>query len=153
MHTHETIRTLNRLIRVCRDGEQFCRAAAPRAASQELGVLLRQRSEEWGRLGDELQALVLMLGGEPATAASFAARVRHLWLVVRHAALGPTDATLVAEWQGVQQRAEERYAEARDGYLPERIRRTISLQVDRVVNRTGQIGSLLGQLAVHSPSA
>jgi uncharacterized protein (TIGR02284 family) len=151
MRTRETIRTLNRLIRVCRDGEDFCRVAGKRAACADLHALLRRRSGEWGRLGDELQALVLLLGGAPATEGTVAARTRQAWLVLRHALLGPADATVIAEWQCIQQRAQVRYAEAIDGYLPERIRRTLSLQADRIVNRTDRIPGPLGEYAVHSP--
>lgn len=152
MHAENTILTLNRLIRVCRDGENFCAAAAREAAAVELGTLLRHRGEEWGRLGDELQALVLLLGGEPATSATLAARARHWCLGARVAVLGPADATIVGAWQGMERQAETRYLEAIEGYLPERIRRTVSLQADRVVGRAERIGHLLGEVALHSPS-
>jgi uncharacterized protein (TIGR02284 family) len=151
MHTDDTIRVLNRLIRVCRDGEDFCGAAARGAEAAELGVVLRHRGEEWGRLGDELQALVLLLGGEPATSATFAARVRHWGLGARLAVLGPADATIIAAWQGIERQAEAGYLAAIEGYLPERIRRTVSLQADRVVGRAERIGDLLGNVALHSP--
>lgn len=152
MHTQETTRTLNRLIRVCRDGEDFCRAASARCASPDLKALLHRRSEEWGRLGDELQALVLLLGGTPATSGTLAARARQWGLVLRHALLGPSDATVVADWRGIERHAQERYTEATEGYLPERIRRTISLQADRVVHRSDQLGAV-GALAMHTPSS
>lgn len=152
MHIEETIRTLNRLIRVCRDGEDFCAAGARRAAAADLSAVLRQRSEEWGRLGDELQALVLLLGGEPATSATLAARARHWCLGARLAVLGPADATLVAAWQSLERQAEECYRAAIDGYLPERIRRTVSLQAERVVHRADCIGGLYGDVLMGSPS-
>lgn len=152
MHTEETIRTLNRLIRVCRSGEDFCDVAARGAAGGDLSALLHHRGEEWGRLGDELQALVLLLGGEPARSPTFAARARHLAFAARLATLGPADATVIGAWQSVERLAESRYLEAIEGYLPERIRRTVSLQANRVVGRADQVGSFLVQAAVHSPS-
>ena len=152
MPIENTIRTLNRLIRACRNGEDFCGAAARGAAAAELGSVLRHRGEEWGRLGDELQALVLLLRGEPATSATLAARVRHWVLGARLAALGAADATIIAAWQGIERQAEARYLEAIEGYLPERIRRTVSLQADRVGGRAERIGDLLGHVALHSPS-
>jgi len=152
MHIEDTIRILNRLIRVCRDGEDFCGAGARGAAAAELGAVLRHRGEEWGRLGDELQALVLLLDGEPASSATVAARMRHWGLGVRLALLGAADATIISAWQRIERQAEARYLEAIEGYLPERIRRTVSLQTDRVVGRAEQIGDLLENVALHSPS-
>lgn len=152
MHIEQTIRTLNRLIRVCRNCEDFCGAAARRAAGADLTTVLRHRSDEWGRLGDELQALVLMLGGEPVRSATLAARARHLGLCIRLAVLGPADATIIAGWEEIERRAEASYLEAIEGYLPERIRRTVSLQADRVIGRAERIGGLLGHVEFHSAS-
>ncbi|MEP7247042.1 MAG: DUF2383 domain-containing protein, partial [Gammaproteobacteria bacterium] len=70
MRTQATIRILNRLIRTCRDGEDVCGACSDATESPGLRSLMRYRSEEWGRQGDELQALVLLLGGKPAISAS-----------------------------------------------------------------------------------
>ncbi len=153
MLTQETIRTLNQLTRVCRDGEELCRFCGTRAASPELRLLLRHRSEEWSRLGDELQALVLLLGGEPATSGTVAASARRGWLLVRAALVDPTDAALIDEWRRLQWRAVRRYAEAVSGYVPERIRRTIGLQVDRITDRLDEIGYLRIQVLAHSPSS
>ncbi len=153
MLTQNTIRTLNQLTRVCRDGEEFCRACGTRAASADLRTLLRHRSEEWGRLGDELQALVLLMGGEPATSGTAAACARRGWLAVRAALVGPSDAALIEEWRRIQRHALRRYAEAMSGYVPERIRRTVGLQADRISDRLDEIGSLQAQAAAHFPSS
>ena len=152
MRTEETIDKLNGLIRVCRDGEELCGCGGVRASSAALRALLLHRSEEWGRLGDELQALVLLLGGEPVTSASFAARARRMRLALRVMLSGRNDAPLMDAWQRAQQRALRCYAEALGGYLPERIRRTIGLQADRVMDRCDQIGTLRVQLEIHSPA-
>ena len=152
MHTKDTIRTLNRLIRVCRNVEAFCDVAADGAAGGDVSAVLRHRGDEWGRLGDELQALVLLLGGEPARSATFAARAQHLALAARLATLGPADAMVIGAWRGIERQAESRYVEALEGYLPERIRRTVSLQAERVVGRAVQIGGPLEEAAVHSLS-
>lgn len=152
MHIEDTVRALNRLIRACRDSEDFCGAAARRAVGTDLASVLRHRGEEWGRLGDELQALVLLLDGEPATSATLAARARHLAFSARLAVLGPADATIIAAWQSAERQAEARYLEAIDGYLPERIRRTVSLQADHVIGRAERIGGLCGPVAMGSPS-
>lgn len=153
MHTQDTIRTLNRLIRICRDGERFCRVGMNAAESSGLRTLLQYRSEEWGRHGDELQALVLLLKGEPATSGTPAAGLTCAWTALRAAMLGANDLAVVERWQRLQQRAFDRYEEALSGYLPERIRRTVQLQAERVFERCEQIGALRGQCAIHSHGA
>jgi len=142
MYTQDTIRILNGLIRACRDSEAFCRVSSRRRVGRELRALLRSRSEEWARLGDELQALVLLLNGEPALSGTFAASMRRGWLVVRSAFPGSAEAAVIEDWERTQNAAWQRYAEAMSGYLPERIRRTVSLQSDRIADRCDQVGSL-----------
>jgi uncharacterized protein (TIGR02284 family) len=153
MRTQETIRTLNRLIQTCRDGEEFCRVCGEAVDGMGLKSLLRYRSEEWGRNGDELQALVLLLGGEPATSGTPGARILRSWITLKAAIFGPGDLSVLENWEQQQQNALDRYEEALGGYLPERIRRTVSLQADRIVDRTDQIGGLRDQYTIHSQGA
>lgn len=148
----KTIRTLNQLTRVCRDGEESCRVCGARAASSDLRALLCQRGDEWGRLGDELQALVLSLDGSPVTSGTVAARARRAWLVLTAALLGPTDAALIESRRRAHRHALARYAEAVGGYLPERIRRTVSLQADRIADRLDEIEGLQRRTAAHFQS-
>jgi hypothetical protein len=46
-----------------------------------------------------------------------------------------------------------RYEEALSGYLPQRIRRTVSLQADRVLDRAEQIETLRDRFMIHSQGA
>lgn len=145
MRTQATIRILNRLIRTCRDGEEICGTCSDATESAGLRSLLRYRSEEWGRQGDELQALVLLLGGTPAVSSSPSANLTATWLVLRTALLGKSDSEAIHLWSRVQRRGLERYELALNGYLPERIRRTVSLHSRRVLDRSEKIGILRGE--------
>jgi uncharacterized protein (TIGR02284 family) len=142
MRAQETIRVLNRLIEVCRDGEEFCRVCARRRVGSDLRGLLRNRSDEWGRLGDELQALVLLLNGEPAMGGTLLASALRAGLVLRTLLAASAESEVIDAWRRMQVEALERYSEAMSGYLPERIRRTVGLQVDRISDRLQQIGTL-----------
>src|SRR5476651_1066995 len=128
MRARETIRTLNRLILSCRGAEAFCRASAQTRGAAQLQSVLRHRSEEWGRYGDELQALVLMLGGEPATGKPASLWARRFWVTGKALLLGSSEALVLEEWQREQQRVLGRYEEALRGYLAKRILRTVSTQ-------------------------
>jgi uncharacterized protein (TIGR02284 family) len=153
MHTQGTIRTLNRLIQTCRDGEEFCRVAGDSVDSVGLRPLFRFRSEEWGRQGDELQALVLLLGGEPARSGTLTAPLSRGWMKLKAALFGRCDLAVLEEWRTAQRYALERYEEALRGYLPQRIRRTVSLQADRVMDRCEQVENLRDQYSIHSQGA
>jgi uncharacterized protein (TIGR02284 family) len=121
-----------------------------RGASQ-LRSVLRRRSEEWGRYGDELQALVLMLGGEPVTG-SPGAWVRRICLAGKALLLGSTEDLVLEEWQREQQRVSNRYSDALRGYLARRILRTVAVQSSRIQQRLEQIVSLRQECAVGSPN-
>lgn len=152
MRTQATIRILNRLIRSCRNGEEICGACSDATESPGLRSLLRYRSEEWGRQGDELQALVLMLGGVPAVASTAAANLAATLLGVRSALLGKSDQAAIELWLRVQAHGLARYEEALNGYLPERIRRTVSLHARRVLDRSEKIEMLRGEYELPSGS-
>ncbi|MGH8136973.1 MAG: PA2169 family four-helix-bundle protein [Steroidobacteraceae bacterium] len=147
MRTPETIATLNSLIRICRDEERLCRAWGGLAHSAPLRHLLGHRSEEWGRQGDELQALVLLLGGEPATAATVPARMQCVGLACRAAVMGRSDAPATDGCERAQQYALSCYERALGGYLPERIRRTVSLQARQIAGRCERLPQIGGHLA------
>jgi uncharacterized protein (TIGR02284 family) len=135
MNALATIVTLNKLIRTCRDAEWLCASWGRTAESAHLRARFHQRGEEWGRQGDELQALVLMLGGEPATYATLSAGLQSLWLECRYTLMGRSDAAALEGCESVQQFALACYEDALAGYLPERIRRTVSMQARQTLAR------------------
>ena len=142
MPGNETIATLNRLIRSCRDVEDLCRACSEAVRGPVPGAELRQRSEEWGRQGDELQALVLLLSGEPVIGGSWRATATRVWLAVKSSMLGSHDLLVLDTCLHAQLRALERFEDALEGYLPERIRRTVGLHAARISERIEAIDAL-----------
>jgi uncharacterized protein (TIGR02284 family) len=147
MRTLETIGTLNGLIRTCRDAESICAAWARCASSAHLRNRFRLRRDEWARHGDELQALVLLLGGEPVRTPSWAGRAGRGWIVLRTGLFGVSDAAALDGCEEAQQRAWMRYESALSGYLPERIRRTLSLQARQIGSRCDRLVLPRGEFA------
>lgn len=131
----ETIGTLNRLVRTCRDVEALCVACSEAVTSTAQAQALRQRSEEWARQGDELQALVLLLDGTPATRGSWRAATASARITLKCLALGRDDLLVLDSAFHSQLRALELFEESLEGYLPERIRRTVSLHAQRIADR------------------
>jgi uncharacterized protein (TIGR02284 family) len=153
MQARQTIRTLTRLIRSCRGAEALCVACAKTRGAQQLRTVLRRRAEEWGRYGDELQALVLMLGGEPATGSPVSVWARRMWLLGKGLLLGSTEVLVLDEWRVAQQRVLNCYEDAMRGYLARRIRHTVTIQSTRILQRLEQIESLRQENSVGSVNA
>jgi uncharacterized protein (TIGR02284 family) len=148
----QTIRTLNQLIRIGREGEHLCTLGAA-TVHGALARVLRERGEEWGRVSDELQALVLILRGAPATNGTFAARARHRWIALHAQLFGSGESRLLRVWEQLERHALECYWQAAEGYLPARIRRTLCLQAERILRRVEQASDLREHALLQSPTA
>ncbi|MEP7246700.1 MAG: PA2169 family four-helix-bundle protein [Gammaproteobacteria bacterium] len=153
MHKRETVQTLNTLIQTCRATEDLSLACARTVRTAAFAGLLRSRADDWGRQGDELQALVLTLGAVPARLAKLTASGLCGWVALKAVLLGPSDMRNLEACQHGELRALHRYDQALIGYLPERIRRTLTLHAQRIASRTEAMHVLLGQLSARSDEA
>ncbi len=145
MPSSRTVQQLNGLIRTCRNGEVNCRAWSGAADSEELRGLLLERSEEWARQADELQALVLLFGGRPASLGSWTGHLLAAWIELKSALLGRNDLPVLLDWEHAQRGAMRRYRHALEGRLPERIRRTVTLQAQRLFAHQHLLEELCGR--------
>jgi uncharacterized protein (TIGR02284 family) len=150
MGTRQTIRTLNRLIRTCRDGEAVCTAWSAAAESRDLWERLTQRSQEWSRQADELQALVLLLGGRPAMSATVSGHLLEAWITLKTLAFGRNDLPVILDWEHSQRGALRRYQHALEDRLSERIRRTVTQQATRLSEHQHRLEDLRGRFAALS---
>jgi len=152
MTNAQTIRTLNELIIVCRDGENGFHVCAEHVRDEQLKTLFLERASACARAAVELQNLVLELGGEPARETSSVFGTMHRrWINVRATFTGDDDATIVAECERGEDYALEIYRNALDDHLPDFVRRIVLQQFEGVMNNHDQI-RILGseQLALRA---
>ncbi len=149
MYPRRTLRTLNGLIRTCRDGEALCTAWSDAAQTSDLRELLRDRSQEWARQADELQALVLLFDGSPARLGSLGGLLLAVWIGAKTALLGRSDLPVVLDWELVQRGALRRYQQALCEPLPARVRRTLTLQASQLSARHHRLEDIRGHFAAH----
>jgi hypothetical protein len=129
------IATLYELIRIGRDGEDPC-AVCGASPSPFVGTVAVKR-RGMGRRIDELQALVLLLGGEPARLPSVGARALHLRLAARARLRGPDESLLLKEWQRLEHIALSHH--------------TLTLQTKRTLRRLERMSGLSDHPLAHSP--
>lgn len=142
MTNAQTIRTLNELIVVSRDSCKGFRVCAQRARNERLRELLLERARACEEAGEELQALVRSLGGEPA-AADATVGMRRRWMSV-HTVLADSDddfldETIVAECGRGEEYALEAYRNALDDHLPDFVRYIVLRQFEGVMNNYDRI--------------
>ncbi len=150
MAPSNTAVTLNELIRTCRDGEAICRIWSHAAAGPDLRDLLRERSHDWARQADELQALVLLFSGSATSRGTAGGWLLANWVIIKTALLGRGDLPVIVDWEQVQRRALRRYQLALRESLPPLVRRTLTLQASRLSAHHHRLEDLRGHFAAHS---
>lgn len=150
MHSRNTVRILNGLIHTCRDGEALCRAFSEAARSHDVHALLRERATQWGKQADELQALVLALGGRPAQLRTLRGGLLEGWVRLKFAVMGRSDLPVVLEWEQTQRQSLRRYQRALAEQLSASVRRTLTLQASRISAHHHRLEDLRGYLAAHT---
>jgi uncharacterized protein (TIGR02284 family) len=139
MTNAQTIRTLNELIIVSRDGEKGFRTCADHVRDSRLRALFLDRAQACAQAAEELQSIVLELGGEPAHDGSAFGAMHRRWLDVRAIFSSDDDATIVAECERGEDYALEPYRNALDDHLPDFVRRIVLQQFEGVMNNHDRI--------------
>jgi len=151
MTNAQTIRTLNELIIVSRDGEKGFRVCAEHVRDEYLKELFLNRARACAQAVEELESIVRQLGGEPAKEGSAFGAMHRRWVDVRATVTSDDDATIVAECERGEVYALESYRNALDDHLPDFVRRIVLQQFEGVMNNHDQI-RILGseQLALRA---
>ena len=153
MKHSQTIRTLNELIAVSRDGEKGFRVCAQLVRSERLRTLFDDRSRACAQAVQELQFWVRELGGEPSTEGSAMGTLHRGWVDVLATLSRHDDETIIAECERGEGYALEVYRNALDDHLPEPVRRIVLRQFEGVVNNYGRIRRLAGDTPAHGRAA
>lgn len=135
----KTIKQLNGLVHLCKDAEAGFRICAEYMDSSELKTLLDSRSGEYAAATEELQALVLELGGIPAEHGSLAGGLHRRWIGLKTLIAGQDEKAVLNECLREERVAKQGYEQALQEDLPPQVRRAVSAQYAGVLHNLTQL--------------
>ena len=103
MAADTTAGTLNRLIAVCRDAEEFYGYAAEKVSGSQLQPLLRETAGLHREIGDALRPHVSGAGASPAEGGTLGGKLRQLKGGLKATFASDTEAALVPELEETEQ--------------------------------------------------
>ena len=133
----KTVGTLNHLIAVCRDGEDFYGYAAEKVSGPDLQRLLHETAGLHREIGDALRPHVSGAGASPAEGGTLVGKLRQLKGGFKAILASDTEAALVPELE----EAEHAVLQAFEGALEEPIEpmaRTVAAEKLEVIKATHQ---------------
>ena len=103
MAADKTVGTLNHLIAVCRDAEEFYGYAADKVSGSQLQPLLRETAGLHREIGDALRPYVSDAGASPAEGGTLAGKFRQLKGGLKATFASDTEAALAPELEHTEQ--------------------------------------------------
>ena len=128
MEKSELISTLNDLIKTCKDGEEGFLACSEGIKDPMLKASFTERSLNCDEAADELQELVLSLGGNPETQSSLAGTLHRRWVDIKSAITGQDEEAVLNECERGEDVAIRSYKNALEKNLPEYVRIIVERQ-------------------------
>ncbi len=145
MTQEDTIRQLNELIQVCRDGEQGFRTAAEQVRNTELETMFSSYAKERAEFVRELEAEVKRLGGATEEAGTLSGALHRGWMDVKSALSGGDAGAMIAACETGEAHAEEAYSRAIHTYVSGKSRSLIDKQWQRIKEAHARIHRLMGE--------
>ncbi|MFV9681492.1 ferritin-like domain-containing protein [Pseudomonas sp. NY15367] len=138
----DLVRTLNKLIETCKDGEAGFKVCAEDVKRPDMKQLFSQRSRQCGEAAEELQRTVLELGGEPEDSTSVSADLHRRWVDLKSLITGKDEEAILNEAERGEDVAKERYSEALTQNLPPQIRTMVERQYQGVLRNHNEVRAL-----------
>ena len=134
--------TLNDLIESCHDGEYGFKECAEHMKSVELKSLMVRHADECRVAGNELQAMVIQLGGTPDTGGTVSGALHRGWVSVRGALGAHSDESMLDECERGEDYAIARYRKALKVHLPAPVRALVERQAQGAQRNHDQVKRL-----------
>lgn len=138
----ELVETLNNLIETCADGAYGFASCADYSNISRHRTLFRQRAHDCDESGEQLRALVLQLGGQPARGGATSGMLHRGWVAVRGTLSGLRDQSILSECERGESVALERYRVALNQSLSNDARRVVQLQLQGIERNLEQMQQL-----------
>jgi uncharacterized protein (TIGR02284 family) len=133
MNASQTVRTLDELRTVTREGERGFRAGAARARDPLLRAQLFECAHACARAGLELTDWIERLGGQPSLHGGRIGAMHRGWRGLRAALARNDDRAILAECQRGEGHALAIYRNALDDHLPHAVRELVLRQFEGVM--------------------
>lgn len=146
----EVIDTLNDLLESCRDGEYGFNTSAEHTKTADLKTMLLRHAQECRTAGQELQALIRQLGGEPDEGGTVSGALHRGWVSVRGTLSGHSDLSMLSECERGEDAAVARYRKALKQDLPPAIRSVVERQAEGAQRNHDQVKAMRDALKVKS---
>lgn len=138
----DLVRTLNKLIETCKDGEAGFKVCAEDVKRPDMKQLFSKRSRQCAEAAEELQRSVLELGGEPEDSTSVGADLHRRWVDLKSLITGKDEEAILNEAERGEDVAKKRYSEAMTQNLPADIRSMVERQYQGVLRNHDEVRAL-----------
>jgi uncharacterized protein (TIGR02284 family) len=138
----DLIAVLNQLRDTCADSAYGFASCADYSNISRHRALFRKRAQQCDAAGEQLQALVLRLGGVPVRGGPPSASLHRGWVAVHGTLCGLRDSSIVSECERGETVTRERYQRALQLELPVEVRALVEHHLRDVDTSLAQIRSL-----------
>ena len=130
MAADKTAGTLNHLIAVCRDAEEFYGYAAEKVSGAQLQPLLRQTAGLHREIAEVLRPHVSSAGSSPAEGGTLGGKLRQLKGGVKATLAADTKAALVPELEDTQRTVVQAFESALDDPVNDAAKRLVAAKLE-----------------------
>jgi uncharacterized protein (TIGR02284 family) len=147
MDQKDPLKTIEKLIEVCRDGEKGYKDAAEHAKRSDLKTFFTAQSSERGRFVRELQPFLMNLGRtEKKESGTVAGALHRAWIDTK-VGLGAGDKSILESVEKGEDEARDAYREAVGTPLPPEAADVVSRQARSIQTAHDQVKTLRDGLA------
>lgn len=145
MEHNDVVKTLNKLIETCKDGEYGFRTSGEHVKSAQIRELFMKRADECRQAAAELQSLVVQHGGSAEDSGSSSGAMHRGWVAVKGALAGYTDLAMLEETERGEDVALASYRRALEQDLPPNVRNVVEQHLQGVQRNHDQVRMLRDQ--------
>ncbi|HFX1462134.1 TPA: PA2169 family four-helix-bundle protein [Pseudomonas aeruginosa] len=138
----ETLDVLNDLLQTSKDGEAGFHACAEDLRDPQLKAAMLEQSRDCAAAADELERIVLELGGKPKDSTSFAGDLHRRWVDLKSLVTGKDEEAVLNECERGEDVAKHRYQAALEKSLPAEIHQVIERQYQGVLRHHDRVRAL-----------
>ena len=146
----DTIKTLNDLLEICRDGEFGFRECATHTQASHLKIVMAQRAEDCRLAEVDLMTLIKQMGGNCDEGGTAIGAVHRGWVAVKGTITGYSDLDILNECERAEDVALAHYRKALIHYLPDAAHVLVKHQTSGAQRNHDQVKALRDALKANA---